>query len=80
MFDTRSINQIPTWYRETYGMGVVYEFKSGSAISAGTSRYVVLTTLIPWSDASGDDVIQVALYGTTVKRRSGNTTTLRSWS
>ena len=49
MFDTRSTNQTPTWYRETYGMGVIYEFKSDSSINTGMSGCIILITMIPWS-------------------------------
>ena len=79
MFDTRSTNQTPTWYRETYGMGVIYEFKSDSSINTGMSGYIILITMIPWSDESGGDVIQLAIRNTTIKKRCGATTSWSSW-
>lgn len=79
MFDTRSTNQTPTWYRETYGMGVIYEFKSDSSINTGMSGYIILITMIPWSDESGGDVIQLAIRNTTIKKRCGTTTSWSSW-
>ena len=80
MTDTRSTNQTPDWYRSTYGMGVIYEFKSGNSINVGISGYVVLATLVPWPDSSGGDVIQIALSGTTIKKRSGTSDSWGSWS
>ena len=80
MTDTRSTNQTPDWYRSTYGMGVIYEFKSGDSINVGISGYVVLATLVPWPDSSGGDVIQIALSGTTIKKRSGTSDSWGSWS
>lgn len=80
MTDTRSTNQTPDWYRSTYGMGVIYEFKSGNSINVGISGYVVLATLVPWPDSSGGDVIQIALSGTTIKKRAGTSDSWGSWS
>nr|DAY58284.1 MAG TPA: Minor structural protein [Caudoviricetes sp.] len=62
ILDTRSTNQLPSWYWATYKKQVVREFKTSSVIglpsTAGT--YSSLETDVQWSDASGGVITQTA--------------------
>ncbi|MFR1799902.1 MAG: hypothetical protein ACLSYB_14280 [Enterococcus casseliflavus] len=62
ILDTRSTNQLPSWYWATYKKQVVREFKTSSVIglpsTAGT--YSSLETDVQWSDASGGAITQTA--------------------
>ena len=82
ILDTRSTNQLPSWYWTTYKKQVVREFKTSSVIglpsTAGT--YSSLETDVQWSDASGGAITQTAkgtdgLY----KRLSNGATAWTAW-
>lgn len=77
MFDTRSANDTPEWYMETYGGGSVWEFKDLTAIgfTAPSTRYAPVETIIPWKDSSGGLPRQVAYEGRTRWTRIANTAT-----
>lgn len=62
--DTRSDNQLPSWYMSNCPRCTVEEFKSCSAIGVNsiiTGTYCVLHTITPWSDGSGGRPIQIAV-------------------
>lgn len=58
--DTRNYNQTPRWYRTTYPLQTVKEFKSGAIIGIGQIGYTVLETTVPWYDTTGGRITQVA--------------------
>ena len=62
--DTRSNNQLPSWYMSNYPKCTVEEFKSCNAIGVNSiisGTYCVLNTIIPWNDSSGGRPIQIAV-------------------
>lgn len=82
--DTRSTNQLPSWYWTTYPKRIVREFKQASVIGlTGMGTYVSLETYVYYSDATGGPIIQIA-RGTdsklTAERRSTNASTWGTWS
>ncbi|MDL2205771.1 phage tail protein [Eubacteriales bacterium OttesenSCG-928-N13] len=80
--DTRNDNQPPSWYWSNYPRQKISEFKGRNAIGApGTTTYGALTTMVPWSDSSGGQIIQ-AFESTdgTYERRSTSTTAWGDWA
>lgn len=63
--DTRSANQLPTWYRTSYKSRMVNEFKTATVIGLTTAlagqAYVMLTTYVYYADSSGGPIKQVAI-------------------
>ncbi|MES9681799.1 hypothetical protein ABWK22_02540 [Gottfriedia acidiceleris] len=71
--DTRSTNELPSWYYTNYPKQVVSEFKTRATIGApGTQTYGTLDTSVPWSDTSGGAVVQVFRSLDGVYQRQGN--------
>ncbi|EMJ3295769.1 phage tail protein [Acinetobacter baumannii] len=84
--DTRNDNQPPAWYWQNHGLKIVREFKLASTLGLSglmPDTYVTLETQVPWTDASGGPIIQIA-RGTdsklTAERRSTSTSTWGSWT
>ena len=82
--DTRSTNQLPSWYWTNYPKKIVREFKQASVIGlSGMGTYVSLETYVYYSDATGGPIIQIA-RGTdsklTAERRSSGASTWGNWS
>lgn len=82
--DTRSTNQLPSWYWTNYPKRIVREFKQASVIGlSGMGTYVSLETYVYYSDATGGPIIQIA-RGTdsklTAERRSTGASTWGTWS
>ena len=83
--DTRSDNQLPSWYMTNYGRSIIEEFKSCSSIGVGsviTGTYCTLTTFTPWNDSSGGRPVQIALSdsGVIAKRVATADATWGSWT
>lgn len=71
--DTRTTNQLPSWYFTNYPSQRVEEFKNRTAIGvSGSAIYVKLVTDVPWSDPSGGVIVQTAYSSDGVYNRSGN--------
>lgn len=65
--DTRSTNQVPSWYMTNYGKSIITEFKGTSTIGVNgilTGSYCNLTTITPWGDSSGGLPVQIATNNT----------------
>src|ERR1043166_4977171 len=57
--DTRGTNQLPSWYRTNYPMGVAREVKSARDIGlSALGNYGVLETWVDWTDSSGGSIKQ----------------------
>lgn len=56
--DTRSTNQLPSWYFTNYPSQEVREFKQVSTMGIGSGTYGILTTDVPWTGYSGGTVKQ----------------------
>ncbi|ENU92110.1 hypothetical protein F971_01997 [Acinetobacter vivianii] len=57
--DTRNDDQPPIWYWTNYPRSVVTEFKFKTAVGGvGPGAYGSVETTIPWTDASGGQIIQ----------------------
>lgn len=67
IFDNRNVNELPQWYMDTYGRGVVWEFKALTAIgfTAPSVTFSAVQTIIPWQDASGGLPRQITYEGKT---------------
>ena len=68
--DTRSDNQLPSWYMSNYPKCTVEEFKSCSAIGVNSimsGTFCVLHTITPWNDSSGGRPIQIAVSDSGVR-------------
>lgn len=68
--DTRSDNQLPSWYMSNYPKCTIEEFKSCSSISVNSimsGTYCVLNTITPWTDSSGGRPIQIAVSDSGVR-------------
>lgn len=64
--DTRDDNQPPNWYWTNHPRRVVTEFKTSSALGLSSSSmgaYVSLETTVPFSNATGGAIKQVAQSG-----------------
>jgi len=61
--DTRSDNQLPSWYMTNHPRSTIEEFKSCSAIGVNSlisTAYCTLITITPWADTSGSAPVQLA--------------------
>ncbi len=79
--DTRSDNQLPSWYFENYNRQTAREFKSLSAVGITTDgAFGVLETEVPWGDISGGQIKQT-LYTdvATYERRSNGASAWQVW-
>ena len=68
--DTRSDNQLPSWYMSNYPKCTVEEFKSCSTIGVNSimsGTYCVLNTITPWTDSSGGRPVQIAVSDSGVR-------------
>ena len=74
--DTRTTNELPSWYYTNYPSQQAYEFKQCTTIqlpgSAGT--YASVVTEVPWTGSSGGSVEQTATADDGVYKRRGTTT------
>lgn len=71
--DTRTTNELPSWYYQNYKQQVVSEFKNRASIGApGTEMYGTLTTTVPWVNTSGGSVTQQFASLDGVYYRQGN--------
>lgn len=76
--DTRSTNELPSWYWTNHAKRIVNEFKSASVIGVtGLGAYVNLETRVYYSDASGGPIVQTAIGASNpllqmVRRSSGS--------
>ncbi|NAR50093.1 phage tail protein [Acinetobacter haemolyticus] len=62
--DTRDDNQPPNWYWTNHPRRVVTEFKTQAALGlSGMGTYVSLETTVPFSNATGGPIKQVAQSG-----------------
>lgn len=80
--DTRSTNQLPSWYFSNYPAQEVREFKQVSTMGIGSGSYGILTTNVPWTGSSGGTVKQKFETNTETHVRQSNTgaTAWGSWS
>lgn len=81
MPDTRNTNENPLWYITNYPKQTVDEFKQSSSIGLSVQdvhTYVVLRTIIPWSDDSGGYPTQQVQVDSKFYTRYGESNT--SWS
>lgn len=74
ILDTRSTNQLPSWYYANYPKQEVREFKTASAIGVSGSNFGILTTDVPWVSSSGGSVKQTFRINNEVFKREGSTT------
>lgn len=80
--DTRTTNQLPSWYRANYPQRIVAEFKQVSAIGVpSAATYCGLHTKIPWIDTSGGVIVQEvnAQDGVWVRRGSADDSSWGTW-
>ena len=71
--DTRNDNQPPTWYWANYPRQTVSEFKTLRAVGlANAGGFVVVDTVVPWTNGSGGAITQTAYLaaGTVMRRKS----------
>ena len=83
--DTRSTNELPSWYWSNYPKRIVNEFKTASAVGVtGLGAYVNLETRVYYSDSSGGPIIQTAYSPDNMllqmTRKSTSTTAWAAWS
>ena len=69
--DTRSANELPSWYITNYPKRVVTEFKYCTSIGLSGQAYCKLTTYVPWSNNSGGYPVQEAVVGNRLYIRVG---------
>lgn len=82
ILDTRDANETPEWYMTNHGRGVVWEFKSLTAVgfTDPAAAYGAMQTIIPWKDSSGGLPRQVVYEGGTRWTRIASTaTTWGAW-
>lgn len=82
LFDSRDTNELPQYYMETFGRGVIWEFKRLSSIefTDPSTNYAPVQTIIPWKDPSGGLPRQIAYEGRTRWIRIGTSeTTWGAW-
>lgn len=82
--DTRSDNQLPSWYMSNYPKCTVEEFKSCSSIGVNSimsGTFCVLNTITPWTDSSGGRPVQIAVSdsGVRAQRVATANNTWGSW-
>ena len=70
--DTRSTNQLPSWYFSNYPSQEVREFKQVSTMGIGSGSYGILTTNVPWTGSSGGTVKQTFETNEGIHTRQGN--------
>lgn len=77
MRDTRATNELPKWYMENHGPGVIWEFKELTAVgfTAPNTKFAPVKTIIPWKDASGGLPRQITYEGKTQWTRLANSAT-----
>lgn len=68
LFDTRDTNETPEWYMGNHGRGVIWEFKTLTAIqfTLPSVTFGAVQTTIPWEDSSGGLPWQTAYEGKNV--------------
>ncbi|WP_313515127.1 hypothetical protein [Sphingobacterium sp.] len=80
--NTRDTNETPAWYFTNHKSKTVREFKFMNVIGltgvAGT--FCQLSTNVPWTDATGGAVVQIATVDNRSFTRYGTTTTWSSWT
>ena len=83
--DTRNDNQPPSWYWANYARKTVTEFKLTSVMGLSSlilDNYVTVETSVPWPDASGGVIQQVATNGDgslNCYRKSGGSGATATW-
>jgi len=82
--DTRSDNQLPSWYMTNHPRSTIEEFKSSSAIGVNSlisTAYCTLITITPWTDISGSGPVQIATSdcGVRAQRVATSSSTWGSW-
>lgn len=80
--DTRSTNQLPSWYFANYPSQEVREFKQVSTMGVGSGSYGILTTNVPWTSTSGGVVRQSfeTNAGTYIRQGTANASAWYAWS
>lgn len=80
--DTRSTNQLPSWYFTNYPSQEVREFKQVSTMGVGSGNFGILTTNVPWTASTGGTVKQSFETNTETHVRQSNSagTAWGSWS
>lgn len=79
--DTRNDNQPPSWYWANHPRRRVDEFKLRTVIGVATgATYGNLTTIVPWSDASGGQITQVWQEGLGQEQYVRQSTSTSAWS
>lgn len=79
--DTRHDNQPPSWYWDNYPKKRVTEFKRASTIWVeNNGMYVDLESTVPWNDASGGAIKQIATGDDPSKRAVRYSTSTTAWS
>ena len=76
--DTRSTNELPTFYynKAAAGQNFTFEFKESAAIGlTGQSTYCQLQTYAKWTDSTGGNITQVAVVDTNyfIRTSTGST-------
>lgn len=76
--DTRSTNELPTFYykKAQAGQNFTFEFKESAAIGlTGQSTYCQLQTYAKWTDSTGGNITQVAVVDTNyfIRMSTGST-------
>ncbi len=71
--DTRSDNQLPSWYRSNYPQRTIEEFKYRNVIGVpGSALYVSLHTKVSWGGISGGIIVQEVNSANGVYTRKGS--------
>src|SRR5699024_10235200 len=70
--ETRSTNQLPSWYFSKYPTQEVREFKQVSTMGVGSGSFGILITNVPWSGSSGGTVTQTFETNTETHVRHSN--------
>jgi len=80
--DTRTTNELPSYYWTNFPRQTIEEFKTKAVIgvTGGSATYGNLTTETPWSDSSGGAIKQTfASADGTFERRGTSTTVWTAW-
>lgn len=82
--DTRSTDELPSYYYSNFPSQTVKEFKTNSVFPTvlGTGTYIYLETVIKFSTSSGGAIVQTATTDDNRRwsRTSLNTTTWNAWA
>lgn len=80
--DTRNDNRPPSWYWTNHPKRVTSELKLSTVMGLPSTvgTYVNIETLVPWTDASGGDIIQTAIIGDGQKNAQRRSTSTTGWS